>query len=314
MSRVLRSVLAAAVVMASASFMTEPVGRRASPGAGARAGASTTPAEAEPFVGDWAVTVGMNAFEVDLCRVGEGRRRQGRGDRQVRGQPTIDVSDISLSGKNLVLKHVSDHGRQPDSNRPDVSAEAADHRADARGASEGFMLPAGYRMELVAAEPDVISPTLIEFDGNGRMYVGEMISYMMDADGQPRARADQPDHPVGEHEGRRPLRQAHRVRRQARRAAHDPAAPGRRHPHQRDRLRRSGEAGPTPTTTASPTSARSCSPASARAATPTSSTRRRACSGTWTTGSTPPTTRSGSAGRRPASCASRPGRTAASGA
>ncbi len=46
----------------------------------------------------------------------------------------------------------------------------------------GFMLPTGYRMELVAAEPDVISPTLIEFDGNGRMYVGEMISYMMDAD------------------------------------------------------------------------------------------------------------------------------------
>jgi mono/diheme cytochrome c family protein len=44
------------------------------------------------------------------------------------------------------------------------------------------MLPAGYRMELVAADPDVISPTLIEFDGNGRMYVGEMISYMMDAD------------------------------------------------------------------------------------------------------------------------------------
>ena len=44
------------------------------------------------------------------------------------------------------------------------------------------MLPAGYRMELIAAEPDVINPTLIEFDGNGRMYVGEMISYMMDAD------------------------------------------------------------------------------------------------------------------------------------
>ena len=43
------------------------------------------------------------------------------------------------------------------------------------------MLPTGYRMELIAAEPDVISPTLIEFDGNGRMYVGEMISYMMDA-------------------------------------------------------------------------------------------------------------------------------------
>ena len=48
--------------------------------------------------------------------------------------------------------------------------------------ANGFILPTGYRMELVAADPDVISPTLIEFDGNGRMYVGEMISYMMDAE------------------------------------------------------------------------------------------------------------------------------------
>src|SRR5580704_7015290 len=47
--------------------------------------------------------------------------------------------------------------------------------------AKGFMLPAGYRMELVASDPDVISPTVMEFDGNGRMYVGEMIGYMMDA-------------------------------------------------------------------------------------------------------------------------------------
>ena len=72
------------------------------------------------------------------------------------------------------------------------------------------MLPTGYRMELVAADPDVISPALIEFDGNGRMYVGEMISYMMDAERQPRARSDQPHQPLGKHQGRRPLRQAHR--------------------------------------------------------------------------------------------------------
>jgi mono/diheme cytochrome c family protein len=48
--------------------------------------------------------------------------------------------------------------------------------------AKGFILPTGYRMELVAADPDVINPTIIEFDGNGRMYVGEMISYMMDAE------------------------------------------------------------------------------------------------------------------------------------
>lgn len=48
--------------------------------------------------------------------------------------------------------------------------------------ARGFVLPTGYRMELVAADPDVISPGVIEFDGNGRMYVSELISYMRDAD------------------------------------------------------------------------------------------------------------------------------------
>ena len=39
-------------------------------------------------------------------------------------------------------------------------------------------------MELVAADPDIISPGVIEFDGNGRMYVAELVSYMMTADAQ----------------------------------------------------------------------------------------------------------------------------------
>jgi hypothetical protein len=46
-------------------------------------------------------------------------------------------------------------------------------------------------MELVLAEPDVISPAVVRWDGNGRMYVAEFISYMLDADGnnqhEPRA-------------------------------------------------------------------------------------------------------------------------------
>jgi glucose/arabinose dehydrogenase len=48
---------------------------------------------------------------------------------------------------------------------------------------KGFRLPPGYRLELVASDPDIVSPVAIEFDGNGRMYVAEMISYMMDVDG-----------------------------------------------------------------------------------------------------------------------------------
>src|SRR6187397_2257467 len=49
--------------------------------------------------------------------------------------------------------------------------------------ARSFYLPPGYRLELVAAEPQVISPAVIEFDGNGRMYVAEFVSYILDADG-----------------------------------------------------------------------------------------------------------------------------------
>ncbi|HEY7500729.1 MAG TPA: c-type cytochrome [Vicinamibacterales bacterium] len=61
--------------------------------------------------------------------------------------------------------------------KPPVKARTPEEQA------KSFVLPPGYRMELVAAEPDVISPAVIEFDGNGRMYVAEFITYMRDADG-----------------------------------------------------------------------------------------------------------------------------------
>jgi mono/diheme cytochrome c family protein len=45
-------------------------------------------------------------------------------------------------------------------------------------------LPQGYHLELVASEPDVISPVLCQWDGDGRMYVAEMRSYMLDINGK----------------------------------------------------------------------------------------------------------------------------------
>ena len=43
-------------------------------------------------------------------------------------------------------------------------------------------LPKGYRLELVASEPMVQEPVAIAWDGNARMYVAEMTTYMRDAD------------------------------------------------------------------------------------------------------------------------------------
>ena len=45
-----------------------------------------------------------------------------------------------------------------------------------------FILPPGYHLELVLSEPDVISPGQIAFDGNGRMFVTELRTYMLDGD------------------------------------------------------------------------------------------------------------------------------------
>jgi mono/diheme cytochrome c family protein len=46
-----------------------------------------------------------------------------------------------------------------------------------------IQLPPGYHLELVASEPDVVCPVLCVWDGDGRMYVAEMRSYMLDING-----------------------------------------------------------------------------------------------------------------------------------
>ena len=43
-------------------------------------------------------------------------------------------------------------------------------------------LPKGYHLQLVASEPMIKDPVAITWDGNGRMYVAEMLTYMKDAD------------------------------------------------------------------------------------------------------------------------------------
>jgi len=46
-----------------------------------------------------------------------------------------------------------------------------------------IQLPEGYHLELVASEPMVTEPVAIAWDGNGRMFVAEMNTYMLDING-----------------------------------------------------------------------------------------------------------------------------------
>lgn len=49
-------------------------------------------------------------------------------------------------------------------------------------AMDRIKVPPGYRLELVAADPTIVHPVLCTWDGDGRMYVAEMRSYMHDLD------------------------------------------------------------------------------------------------------------------------------------
>jgi glucose/arabinose dehydrogenase/mono/diheme cytochrome c family protein len=56
-------------------------------------------------------------------------------------------------------------------------------RASPEAQQKLFLLPDGYKIEPVLADPLIEDPVGVTFDGNGRMYVLEMRSYMRDADG-----------------------------------------------------------------------------------------------------------------------------------
>jgi glucose/arabinose dehydrogenase/mono/diheme cytochrome c family protein len=74
--------------------------------------------------------------------------------------------------------------------KPDAAAEPAvtavpqPSKALSPEASIATMqMPVGYRLEPVLVEPHIAEPVMVAFDGNGRMYVAEMRTYMLDADG-----------------------------------------------------------------------------------------------------------------------------------
>jgi mono/diheme cytochrome c family protein len=75
------------------------------------------------------------------------------------------------------LPEAGPHSRADFEPKPPVVARSGAEQA------QSFVLPPGYRMELVLSDPDINTPAVIEFDGNGRMYVCEFVTYMPDVDG-----------------------------------------------------------------------------------------------------------------------------------
>ena len=62
--------------------------------------------------------------------------------------------------------------------KPEIVREAPSDFLSPEESMKKFYLPEGYRIELVASEPMVNEPVAIAWDGNGKMYVAEMDTYM----------------------------------------------------------------------------------------------------------------------------------------
>ncbi len=69
-----------------------------------------------------------------------------------------------------------DHTIRPDPAHPSRALSPTDSLATMEFAP-------GYRLEPVLAEPQIQSPAIVAFDGNGSLFVAEMRSYMLDVDG-----------------------------------------------------------------------------------------------------------------------------------
>ncbi|MDO6739100.1 cytochrome C [Wenyingzhuangia sp. 2_MG-2023] len=67
--------------------------------------------------------------------------------------------------------------------KPEIIKEASAAFQSPEESLESFYLPDGYQIELVASEPMIDEPVTIAWDGDGKMYVAEMNTYMQDVDG-----------------------------------------------------------------------------------------------------------------------------------
>lgn len=77
----------------------------------------------------------------------------------------------------LVLATSPSSAQPPDGETADVSAISRETALEPADALASLSLPEGLTVELVAAEPEVIDPVAIRFDGQGRMWVVEMRDY-----------------------------------------------------------------------------------------------------------------------------------------
>lgn len=66
--------------------------------------------------------------------------------------------------------------------KPPIAADPVIKDLSPEESLKTMYLPKGYKMQLVASEPLINEPVTIVWDGNGKMYVAQMMTYMQDID------------------------------------------------------------------------------------------------------------------------------------
>ena len=97
---------------------------------------------------------------------------------------------VSILGACVVLAGAvtTSAGREPQNGRawppPVHRAPTSSPVLSPEDEMKTFFLPRGYRVELVASEPMIEEPVLVDFDLAGRLWVVEMPAYMRDSEGE----------------------------------------------------------------------------------------------------------------------------------
>ena len=91
---------------------------------------------------------------------------------------TLALVLAAVAGVDVVSERQAKSWPPPVQN---VSAES--HALSPEAEHKTFYMPPGYRVELVASEPMVVDPILVDFDLEGRLWVVEMPGFMPDTSG-----------------------------------------------------------------------------------------------------------------------------------
>lgn len=96
---------------------------------------------------------------------------------------SVKKSQITLADSLPKVKLPADADpNSPDWKGIDLEPKAPVQPLSVAEEQKQFLLPPGYKIEPILTEPAIQQPGAISFDGNGRMYVLELRSYMLDAD------------------------------------------------------------------------------------------------------------------------------------